>query len=417
MDRLTIEDIANVLVERNALTKDAARQFAVQLFAVVREGLERDRIIKVKGLGTFKIVDVEARESINVNTGARVLIDEHSKISFSPDTTMKELVNKPFSQFETVVINDGVTFDDMPTFDEEDEQSDNQPAELPDNFPTGQLDNQSMEQSQSRESEASLPDAIVSPLPEPHLAEPMSEQKTEQPSELRCEPVLEQRCEPASEQETEPVSEQEIGQGCEQEDAQSIEEDAEEEPAGDATKWIVAGVISLVLIVLAACAGYIYGLNKGRAEARAMQKVSDTKEPAPKPKSKDSVLAALHPEEPVTLDGTLPAADTAGAVKAKEVHSAAPKKEQHEQDEPKTFDNEKYEKMDSRVRTGAYRIVGVAQIVTVKKGETLKRISKTYLGDGMECYVEVINGLSSSSELKEGYKLKIPKLELKKRGK
>ena len=112
MGKVTIQDIAVILSERHGLTKKDASGFVGALFDVVRQALERDRIVKIKGFGTFKIIDVDARESVNVNTGERVLIEGHNKITFTPDALMKELVNKPFSQFETVVLNEGVDFED-----------------------------------------------------------------------------------------------------------------------------------------------------------------------------------------------------------------------------------------------------------------------------------------------------------------
>ena len=113
MEKRSIQSVAEILVEKATVTKKASVGFATAMFEVIQEGLDRDGIVKVKGLGTFKVIDVEDRESVNVNTGERVLISGHSKITFTPDTTMKELVNRPFSQFETVILNDGVSFEDM----------------------------------------------------------------------------------------------------------------------------------------------------------------------------------------------------------------------------------------------------------------------------------------------------------------
>ena len=118
MDRISIQELSAILTVKSGLKKKDAERFATTLFEVVKDGLVSDRLVKVKGLGTFKVIDIEARESVNVNTGERVLIEGHEKISFTPDSTMKELVNKPFSQFETVVLNEGVEFDDAPTIAE-----------------------------------------------------------------------------------------------------------------------------------------------------------------------------------------------------------------------------------------------------------------------------------------------------------
>ena len=126
MGKISIQDLAQVLVERKGLNKRDAVIFVSAMFDIIQTNLEKDRVVKVKGLGTFKIIDVDDRESVNVNTGERVLIEGHNKITFTPDALMKELVNKPFSQFETVVLNDGVDFDDTT---EEDDPND--PANMP----------------------------------------------------------------------------------------------------------------------------------------------------------------------------------------------------------------------------------------------------------------------------------------------
>ena len=124
MGRLTIQEISKVLITKNGLEQSEANRFATELFAVIQERLEKNDQVKVKGLGTFKVITVEARESVSVRTGSRVMIEEHSKITFTPDATMKELVNKPFSQFETVPLNDNVEFDDLKEQDDDAEFED-----------------------------------------------------------------------------------------------------------------------------------------------------------------------------------------------------------------------------------------------------------------------------------------------------
>ena len=118
MDKLTIQEISRVLVEKNGLSQQEASRFVQELFATIQQGLETDRVVKVKGLGTFKMINVEARESVSVRTGERVMIESHTKVTFTPDTVMRELVNKPFSQFETVVLKDGVDFEDTESVEE-----------------------------------------------------------------------------------------------------------------------------------------------------------------------------------------------------------------------------------------------------------------------------------------------------------
>ena len=112
MGKISIQDLSSVLVEKRGLSKKEASNFISEMFDIVQQELEKDKLVKIKGLGTFKIIDVDDRESVNVNTGERVLIEGHGKITFTPDSLMKELVNKPFSQFETVVLNDGVEFEE-----------------------------------------------------------------------------------------------------------------------------------------------------------------------------------------------------------------------------------------------------------------------------------------------------------------
>ena len=129
MSKIFLSELSAVLAEKHGIDRRTAQRFVTSVVSVVQSGLEADRIVKIKGLGTFKIIDVEARESVNVNTGERLVIDSHSKLTFLPDNTMKELVNRPFSQFETVVLNDGVNFDEpeeeTPIIDAEEESTAN----------------------------------------------------------------------------------------------------------------------------------------------------------------------------------------------------------------------------------------------------------------------------------------------------
>ena len=113
MGKYSITQLATILVKKNGISNDEALKFVTAIFDIVKEGLETDKLVKIKGFGTFKIIDVDPRESVNVNTGERVLINGHQKITFTPDSVMKEMVNRPFAQFETVVLNDGVDFSDI----------------------------------------------------------------------------------------------------------------------------------------------------------------------------------------------------------------------------------------------------------------------------------------------------------------
>lgn len=129
-EKITIQDLANVLANKHSMEKKDAEQFIKGMFELVEEALSTEKYVKVKGLGVFKLTDVESRESINVNTGERIEIQGHTKISFTPDNSIKELINKPFSHFETVILNEGVELEETneesqtPTISESSETTD-----------------------------------------------------------------------------------------------------------------------------------------------------------------------------------------------------------------------------------------------------------------------------------------------------
>lgn len=357
MGKVTIQNIASVLVERNGLKTRDAERFATAMFSVIREGLERDGLVKVRGLGTFKIVEVGARESVSVSTGERVVIAGHDKISFTPDATMKELVNKPFSQFETVVLNDGVEFDEM------------------------------VEPEPAAELEPTIePEPVVVPLmaatePKPIVeAEPEPEMETE--LEPEPEPEVESEPEPIPEPIPEPVLQE------------------EKEHSSNTWKWVLGVLGVLLLMAASAAVGYYVGLKHGKQQIGEPVVAVDSTAIVPKVDS-------------VKVDTT--AVDTTATVApGPELVKEEPKPEAVKPVEAKP---DKYAEMDPRVKHGAYRIVGDDFTVTVKTGETTARIAKRTLGAGMECYIEVYNGIKSNAELKEGQIVKIPKLEWKKKKK
>lgn len=357
MGKVTIQEIAAVLVERNGLKSREAERFAATMFSVIREGLERDGQVKVRGLGTFKIIGVGARESVSVSTGERVVIAGHDKISFTPDATMKELVNKPFSQFETVVLNDGVEFDEIPE---------------PEPEPVVE------------------PEPMVAPLMA--VAEPEPEVEPEPESEPESEPEPEPEPEPEVEPEPEAEPEKE---------AEPEPEPLEEEEEGSNTwKWVL-GVLGILLLMSASAAvGYYVGLKHGKQQ------------PAEPVVAADST--AIAPAADSTKVDTTAVDTTATVAPQPEPVKEEPKPEAVKSVEAKP---DKYAEMDPRVKHGAYRIVGDDFTVTVRPGDTTARIAKRTLGAGMECYIEVYNGIKSNAELKEGQIVKIPKLEWKKKKK
>ena len=494
MGKISIQDLAQVLVERKGLNKRDAAIFASAMFDIIQTNLEKDKVVKIKGLGTFKIIDVDDRESVNVNTGERVLIEGHNKITFTPDALMKELVNKPFSQFETVVLNDGVDFEDMnpvaePTVETNDP---NDPANMPlVDFGAGEehpvinvVDEEIPEwviepvvkaperpavtepeiitlgEAPKPEPEPE-PEPIVEPEPEP-IVEPEPEPIVEPEPIIEEEPVVEQEpeSEPVVEPEPEPIVEPEPEPEPESEPEPEVESEpeVEEEPepedeepetpsSNGGNKWLIA----LLACLLGLAGGYVFGnlfpwsqdvkvekavsASKPAPVAEPIDSVApaDTIKPAPvatpaekpadakpadaKPaEAKPAEKPAAKPAEPKPALATKPAAtEPAEKPVAKPVEQKPAPAAKPEEKTETTVQLDKYQKMDNRVRYGAYRIVGTAQEIKVREGDNLKKIANRTLGPDMECYIEVYNGMNSKTELKAGQTIKIPKLELKKK--
>lgn len=113
-ERLTIQDLIDLLAAKQGISKKDAEVFVKEFFLLIEQALEKDKNVKIKGLGTFKLIDVDSRESVNINTGERFQIKGHTKVSFSPDTSLRDTINKPFAHFETVVLNAGTVLEDTP---------------------------------------------------------------------------------------------------------------------------------------------------------------------------------------------------------------------------------------------------------------------------------------------------------------
>ena len=409
MEKLTIQEVARILVEKNGLDPKAAEQFAAMMFTVIREGLERDGLVKVRGLGTFKIVGVSARESVSVSTGARVVIQGHDKITFTPDAMMKELVNKPFSQFETVVLNEGVEFDKEPEPEAEPEMID-EPEPEPEPVPMmsavmTQLPEQEPEPEVEPEPEPE-PEPVVEPEPEPIVEQ---EPEPEPVAEPEPAPIVEQKPAPEPVVESEPESEPVVEQEPEPEPVVEPEPEAAEEEPSKVTHWLLLSLLVLLLMAAAAAAGYYFGLQEG-------QRIKEATAVTPT----DSTLVApvdTTAVQEVTTDTVAtaqPATETETTVTEPE---SVPEVKEEPKPEVKPAETDKYAEMDPRVKHGAYRIVGEDFTVKVRPGDTTARIAKRTLGQGMECYIEVFNGIKSNTELKEGQTVKIPKLEWKKKRK
>ena len=411
MERVSILEIAAILTAKSKLKKKDADRFANTIFEVVKDGLATDRLVKIKGLGTFKVIDIESRESVNVNTGERVVIEGHEKVTFTPDTTMKELVNKPFSQFETVVLNEGVEFDD-PVEPEEpveageageavepvEQEEAVQPVEAVEPVQEDAPILQFVEPIEEQEPQVEEP-PVEEPAveEEPVVEEPVVE---EEPAVEEPEPKAEETPEPPVEETPEPESEEEFDE--------SILEEMElnRKYRNKLRNW---AIVALFACAGSFVAGYFVGHHQSEAiEATNMDEVAvgvQEETDSSAVVQKDAATEAVTPD---TMPSKSQSAENVAPVPVPVTTPTTPAAA------APAGDYSKYEQMDGRVRTGAYRIVGTAEEVKAKEGETVGRISRRYLGPDMECYVEVYNGLKASTQLKAGQTIKIPKLEVKK---
>lgn len=377
MGKVFMAELADMLAQKVGISKREAQQFLTDFVETIQDGVNNDKLVKIKGLGTFKVIDVDARESVNVNTGERVTIDSHQKLTFTPDAAMKELVNKPFSQFETVVLNDGVEFDDEPEV-EEPTIAEETPEPVVEPTPEPE------------------PEPVVVPEPEP---EPTIVPEPEPEPVVVPEPEPEPVIVPEPEPEPEPMPEPEPEAA-----PAPVEEDvAEEAEEKSASYWWLWLLIAIIACVISFAGGYLYGRHMDMQELFAEDASADTAavQEAPVVEVKDTAKVDTMQVKPET--------EEQAEVKEPEVKQPEPEVKQPEP-EP---DWKKYEAMDVRVRTGAYGIVGTDRMEKVRPGDTMKRIARRTLGEGMECYIEVYNNITTSA-LKEGQEVKIPKLKLKK---
>ena len=410
MSKLNLYDLCGVLVSKNGLEDKEARRFVQAMFDIIQEGLDEDKVVKVKGLGTFKIIDVDARESINVNTGGRVLIEGHSKLTFTPDSVMKEIVNKPFSQFETVVLNDGVDFpetqeeevavdiDDTPaaTTEEPIQVAQTEPVQQVETEPVQQVETEPVREVQTE------PVQVVQP-------EPVEVVQPESPIEEDI-PVNNEELDAVEE---EPSSETEVPPAAETPEVDTSPEDVEteEEDSKSTYRWIIYCAAVLVLVVAAAYGGYLYGKYEMSEDIAHKQMLADLK----------AAEETAHKAKTVSgKDSTVQEVDATkiGAISTEKIKQETKKEEKTTEKEVQTNatdDSKKYEDKDARVRTGAYKIVGLDKTVKAKAGQTVEDIAKRNLGPGMSCYVEVYNDLKGNTVLKDGQAINIPKLQLKKR--
>lgn len=452
MNKSSLSVLAKAVASKRGLTQAEAERFIATMFEVAGAGIQEDKLLKMKWLGTFKITSVKDRESVDVNTGERILIEGRDKISFTPDNILKEIINKPFAQFETVVVNDGVDFSDIDEkfanmereeelllqkeqerHDDEvvlEEQNAEQPQELDQNV------RQSREEEQSQEN---LPDAELQSQENLSDAKLQSQDDGEK-NDLSQESLLNEELTQENNQKVEqpqevksPISEENVALSSELKNVETSADDFSETYASDHHHLVIPKyVVALVCVVFVALLGGLcwFAFTYGKMQARQEQMEMQLKaiKPQPQPKPKPTVVAPVDTAKSVAssddkTDAKNVLANGAQANNEQTDHAQLAMKKKARQDSIRMAQANNAVKMaekaseylnDPRIRTGAYRIVGVEKTVTAKSGQTLAGLSKLYLGPGMECYMQAINGCS---EIKTGQKVKIPKLELKRKGK
>ena len=415
MEKLTINHIASVLVEKYGIAPKDAEQFVAAMFDVIQDGVENDKQVKVRGLGTFKLVDVEPRESVNVNTGERVLIKGHSKISFIPDTSMKEMVNKPFSQFETVILNEGVDFAEPVAEAAEPVEETAEPVDIPEPVSepapvaaTEQVSEPVTVQSntEAKATEEKIAEKVVA---EENVAEGNETAKeNESTAEIPVENTpMEEKI--GSDKE---LYFKELQSTVQEEDACIEEQDAVEEETENQKKSGVLWWVILVVLLIGGSGYFGYWLASLSHTPSMKEEVVLEPKSVPVESSQEKAVVE-KPAAETSQKEQQAAQDTVKAVAPAQSGTSTAANVSAESALQKTA--AKYDALDTRVGTGAYCIVGEETTVKVKAGETMKIISKRALGPGMECYVEVFNNLPANPELKEGQTIKIPKVELRKR--
>ena len=481
MSKFSLNTLGKLLADKSGLSQVEAELFIRKMFDVCNQGLDADKQVKIKWLGTFKVQATKDRESINVNTGERFTIEGRDKLTFTPDNILKEIVNKPFAQFETVVVNDGVDFDEI---DEKfgEEQTEDAPAQVidfldeektatsnPEVVVIGSEKEKEKEAEDELAKQIAIEQAKLERLKQAQLEqeriqkEKLEKEKQEQErleqerleqEKLEQEKLEQERLEQERleqerlEQEKLELAQQQQALKAVVEPAvpasdESEEEEEEEEEEPSNSHHIVIPrylVVAVCLIVVALIGGmgwfaFNYGQMTAQRDHLAMQLNQYHQAPAKKvpakpaaaPLSQEQKLRQKAMEDSIRMAKTAEAVklaeksdeESASAEEAKQTEAKAKAeakekaKDKAEEKATSKIASSQFDK-DARVRTGAYRIIGVAQTVTVGAGQTLEQISTRYLGSGMECYVEALNGTST---VKAGQKIKIPKLELKKKKK
>lgn len=454
-----VSDFASELVGRYGLKEEEATEFISAMFDIICEQLDgADKQVKVKGLGTFKVTSVGARASVDVNTGERIIIEGRNKISFTPEVMLRDRVNRPFVQFETVVLNDGVDFSEIDnefngskqevaasdsTVEAANETVADDAEEVAEKTVVETIDEsvaESVVGAEEDKSDVAIEEKASDVVPENEMDQG---QKEEAKPELEIESVPEYGHEPMSEVEADNSDESQqstVGLSSDESVEKSSDDSQQSSVESSATtpqpKEVVVAegckqrnprlmywfsIASFVLLIFIGV-GMYFLYEQVKAKNVAIEQLQ-TKLAMHSMALKS---AAVEPKQGVASKKNI-VADTTDAAKQVAITDAAETVAKEEVSKPidKTHEPPVAEKkkanvpkpaadynFDVRVRTGAYIIVGEETSVTVRSGQTLASISKAYLGPGMECYVEVFN---NRKEVKPGDKLRIPKLKIKPR--
>lgn len=475
MSKNSLNGLADKLAEKSGLSQIEAELFIRKMFDVCHQGLAADKIVKMRWLGTFKVTSVKERESVDVNTGERIVIEGRDKISFTPDNILKEIVNRPFAQFETVIVNDGVDFESIDKKyedslgDEEQEESLEKPKpiiEVVEPTETPLPDVVSEETTQAEAVSSSEPttsgvidfldvpenpseDSSVVVIGEDSTIEPQTTVSQEVPTEeipsSVSDDIQADSREENSNAEIEAETDAEIGADAEIEAETDAEIEADDEVEIRRRHFIIPKYVviiaSFTLLLLIGGLGW-FAFNYGQMAAQRdhlelqLAQYKTDKNVVSKPanvNSQEQLLQEKARQDSLRMakaNDAIKAAERADSLKSAAVDKemsvknlktdeksaelkkkSATDKKRDKAAEHANVVSDKYDS-DPRVRTGAYRIVGVDQVVTVGEHQTMAILSKRYLGPGMECYIEALNGTST---IKSGQKVKIPKLELKKK--
>lgn len=406
MAKIYLNELAAVLAEKQNVERREAQAFVSAVVNVIKQGLEKDRLVKIRGLGTFKVIDVDARESVNVNTGERLVIDGHAKLTFVPDAQMKELVNKPFSLFETVILKDGVDFDDIPSEIVGEKEADEEPTDEVDEE-TGEEVAEETGEEMVEEMAEKPAEEIVEEMVEKAVEE-IAEKIDEKPAEGEMKTLIdfsEETSEeeaPDEEASDEEVPEEETSGEEVTEEETSEEEDEEPRSSSHTGRWLALALFALLV-------GFGGGFFAGRYTAKPEEPV----QPATLAQEQPAAPAQEQPKDTLeaqtdTTTSVETSSDTVGVAAS----AAQPSATVAQDGKPEW---ERYNDMDVRTRNGYYYIMGLDHVEKARQGDNTKRMARRVFGaDEMACYIEVYNGLSAGADLEAGTEVKIPKVETKK---